>query len=229
MGSHKKFSDDRVEFLNTVREEFKRLGIQDHPTKTVYDQLHGHPSSWTIMSSLNVTWRELLGELGYETKPNRGNWRALSDEEFSEVVMKFMADHEVVNYPGFQKKASDDQVPGEAMIKSRFGTNAVTMLLQRSFDKYGTPKSLNRRMWSTYSDDELLDHVQDEIETHGLTTLGAYRSRYDRLKAPSYSVLLYRFGTPRKLYTAYRTKFGKKMFETTYAPRRKRERDKADQ
>lgn len=145
-----------------------------------------------------MTWRELLGELGYETKPNRGNWRVLNDEEFSDVVMKFMADHQVTSYPDFQKKASDDLVPGEAMIKSRFGKNAVSMLLERSFDKYGAPKKFNRRIWVTFSEDELLDHARVEIEEQGLTTVTAYAHSYDRLKVPSYSALVHRFGGRKK-------------------------------
>lgn len=52
MARTRKYSNDREEFLNEVRKEFERLGIQDHPTKTTYDQLYGHPASWTIMLRL---------------------------------------------------------------------------------------------------------------------------------------------------------------------------------
>jgi hypothetical protein len=138
--------------------------------------------------------------------------------------MKFMADHEVSSYPDYVKKISDDVAPGTEMIKGRFGSNGVSMLLERSFDQYGAPKALmRRRMWNTYTDDEILDHVHDEIETHDLTTVDLYKSSYDRLKAPSFSALVHHFGSRKTLYAAYRKKFDHEMFETSRGPRKPRE------
>lgn len=217
------YGETREQKLQTVKNEIERLNLGPIPSQDKYKKLRGEPSIPWIRKHLQLSWRELLIELGYETRPevkaNTKIWDAMSDQDLSSHIMNFMANNNVISRTDFVKKTKASEVPSQEYIVKRFGKNGVSILLERTYEHYGVPSNVKRRMWVYLTKNELLDHAHYEIEDQGLNTVLAYIQQYDRRIAPSLQVLRNTFGGQAQLYDAYRKRFGKEMFITSYAKR----------
>lgn len=211
-----KLEYSREEALKKIKSEFERLDLGPNPTQVQYKKLKGQPTIPWIREHLKLTWRELLAELGYETShtlvQNVDEWNNMATTDLDALVMKFMAEHNIANRADFLREAKSTIVPNSDYLSKRFGGRKVGELLERSFETYGVPSTVVVRQWAYLTDDEVLDHINYEVEVNGLNTKGSYEENHDPRISPSYSYMARRFGGSHKLYDAYRRRFGKEMF-----------------
>lgn len=205
------------EIKQALKKEIIRLGIQDNPSRTVYQKKYERgvaPSPNNAIKVTGMKWQELMLDLGFEYdgkknlsmtgKNNNTSHRAprydYSNPKIREEMMNRVLG--AIKNNGYTKPTDL-----EKNLRSKIGVGYSTLkrhgftwegIVEAYKEKYGEPILRNeeneRTSWNQFSNKELLDMVTKVIKETNSTSLENYDKNYrSKYKAPTLSVLLKRF------------------------------------
>lgn len=207
------------EIKQALKKEIIRLGIQDNPSRTVYQKKYERgvaPSPNNAIKVTGMKWQELMLDLGfeYDGKKNSGakdgrDYTALKATRYNyddPEIRKEIMDR-VVNV--IRKNNYTKPIDLEKNLKNKIGISYITLkrhgfkwedIIVSYKGKYGKPvvplKQNERMSWSQLSNKELLDIVTKIVIDHKFKSINDYRVNMTGKKiAPSIPTLNKRFGT----------------------------------
>lgn len=207
------------EIKQALKKEIIRLGIQDNPSRTVYQKEYKRgvaPSPNNAIKVTGMKWQELMIDLGfeYDGKKNSGakdgrDYTALKATRYNyddPEIRKEIMDR-VVNV--IRKNNYTKPIDLEKNLKNKIGISYTTLkrhgfkwedIIISYKGKYGKPvvplKQNERMSWSQLSNKELLDIVTKIVVDHKFQSVNDYRvNMTGKNIAPSIPMLNKRFGT----------------------------------
>lgn len=206
------------EIKQALKKEIIRLGIQDNPSRTVYQKKYERgvaPSPNNAIKVTGMKWQELMIDLGFEYdgkknlfmtgKNNNTSHRAPRYNYNDPIIRKEMMDR-VVN--AIKENRYSNPIDLEKNLRSKIGVGYSTLkrhgftwegIVKAYKEKYNEPilrsGENERTSWNQFSNKELLDMVTMVVKETNSTSLENYDKNYrSKYKTPYSSVLLKRFG-----------------------------------
>ena len=177
------------EIKEALRKEIIRLGIQDNPSRTIYQKEYHRgeaPSPNNVMTITGEKWKELMEELGFLYQGVKGNGKFTADtkkalqgtrgaqldfnnEEIRKEYIK-RAIHKI-HERGYTSIDDLNNFKNEIGVSfgtlSKYGINWT--LLKKEYKKeYGEELGKRISRWSNKTNKEILDIVLDYMHEHGL-------------------------------------------------------------
>lgn len=204
-----------------LKKEIIRLGIEDNPSRTVYQKQYERgtaPSPNNAMKITGMKWQDLMQDIGFDYNGRKNSLQAaLSSEskntrnsknynfndplvrkEFIERAVTAMYINGYTVAEDLWKNLKNDiDVSYKTLIK-----HGITwdILLQAYKSKYN--KAIigeNKVVWSQFTNKELLDIVTNAISNYNITSINSYRRKFNKNKNfPTVEFLNKRFGTTDK-------------------------------
>lgn len=205
------------EIKQALKKEIIRLGIQDNPSRTVYQKKYERgvaPSPNNAIKVTGMKWQDLMIDLGfeYDGKKNSGNvsGRDLTGlkatrynyddlkirKEIMDRILWAIKKNGYTRIEDYKKNSKRDIGISYGTLQ-RHGFTWKDIIVAYK-EKYGEPLIKNgeyeRVNWNQFTNKELLDMVTKVVKDNGCTSLENYDKNY-RLKyrTPYSSVLLKRF------------------------------------
>lgn len=201
-----------------LKKEIIRLGIEDNPSRTVYQKQYERGTAPSPNNAMNVTgmkWQELMKDIGfdYDGKKNKGAKEGVDytglkatrynydDPEVREEIMnKIVTAMDNRGYTKLEdlKKNLKKNIGISYITLARHGFTWGEIILAYK-KKYGKPivdKEKNSTVnWDQFTNKELLDIVTKVVKESGSTSLVDYDTKHRaRRVSPSSFVLMKRFG-----------------------------------
>lgn len=126
--------------LRKVKEEIYRMGIQDMPRRTFYQEHYNRTktnSPTSLMGLFQCTWEELMGKIGlhyskeeswthYSSLANKGKrhavrWADMSSNDIMDIVVNEMRDKDIWNVTDYDPKRDKDKTPSVPVILQKIG------------------------------------------------------------------------------------------------------------
>lgn len=207
------------EIKQALKKEIIRLGIQDNPSRTVYQKKYERgvaPSPNNAIKVTGMKWQELMLDLGFEYngKKNAGNmvgrdFTSLKATRYNYddlTVRKELMDRVInaVRENGYTKPAELEKnlkgkigVAYATLRKHGFNWKEITVAYKEKFGEPVISVKQNERMdWDQFSNKELLDIVTKIVVNNKFQSINDYRvNMTGKNIAPSIPTLNKRFGT----------------------------------
>ena len=205
------------EVKQALKKEIIRLGIQDNPSRTVYQKQYERGTAPSPNNAMNVTgmkWQDLMKDIGFDYdgkknlsmtgKNNNTSHRASRYNYNDPQIREEMMDRVVgaIKNNGYTKPTDL-----EKELRSKIGVGYSTLkrhgftweeIVEAYKEKYGEPilrsGKNERTSWNQFSNKELLDMVTMVVKETNSTSLENYDKNYrPKYKTPTPAVLLKRF------------------------------------
>lgn len=140
-GNWRNVSD--LEMLQMLKDEIIRIGIEDYPSKTKFNELYDSnnvPGASTYLYRFKKTWVEIIEMIGLEYdqtsmrrsigKLNKGKqfkskWNVIPKKEIFNMIKDFMNENEITTkaeYDEYRKKLNkQNTLPSTSTVLNKFG------------------------------------------------------------------------------------------------------------
>lgn len=202
------------EIKQDLKQEIIRLGIQDNPSRTVYQKEYQRgvaPSPNGALKATGMKWQELMSELGfeYDGKKNISN---NAKKESAKLSMRREKGLRLTNPDNLRyivneslklinEKKITDAVTFEEMVNLNLDTTYQTLskhgysfekFKELYAEKYG--HKIRSGKWGDKSNIELFNMAAEYMKKNNLTNLRQYDTSINRDAMPSSRVLTRRLG-----------------------------------
>ncbi len=130
------------------------------------------------------------------TQDKRRIWKNKNDLELMMIIHQFLEKHDIHSVRQYQKFKLDypNEIPSLWFIQERFDSweHLLVRLGHKTFDRY---------RWEKYTNEQLIEIVQDFIVEHGIYAQRRYEKICARNNLPSLSTLKKRFNDVRFLFS----------------------------
>lgn len=205
-----------------LKKEIIRLGIEDNPSRTVYQKQYERGAAPSPNNAMNVTgmkWQELMQDIGFDydgkknsglsakknVNPDRAPRYNYDDPEVRKEIMDRVVI--AVKNNGYTKPTDL-----EKNLRGKIGISYDTLkrhgftwsgIIAAYKGKYGEPiinvGENKQTSWDQFSNKELLDMVTKFIVKYNLLSMNEYRKKITGFRGlPSVPTLNKRFGTTDK-------------------------------
>lgn len=202
-----------------LKKEIIRLGIEDNPSRTVYQKQYERgaaPSPNNAMSVTGMKWQDLMKDIGFDYDGKKGS--AMGGKKSYSTIRATRYNY---NDPKVRKEIMDRVVMAirnngytkptdlKKNLRNTAGVAYSTItchgftwegIVEAYKEKYGEPIVRNeeneRTSWNQFSNKELLDIVTNVVVKYNLSSVNEYRTKFLGVTAlPNVSTLNKRFGT----------------------------------
>ena len=206
---------DPEESKQALKKEIIRLGIQDNPSRTVYQKNYHRgeaPSPNNVIKVTGMKWKELVNELGFsydtkkiyaksakkEAKKRKGMTygvslsSAINREKVVNQALELIKKEKIDNVDDFKLRCRAElNVPYATLVRHHYSFETLKELYEK---KYGE-KIINSKSgkWVGYSNQELLNMVIDYMKQNNVSSLSEYNYEKDATDVPSARTLTERF------------------------------------
>ncbi|WOY88990.1 hypothetical protein R7892_09955 [Ligilactobacillus murinus] len=200
-----------------LKKEIIRLGIEDNPSRTVYQKQYERGAAPSPNNAMNITdmkWQELMKDIGFDYDGKKNNGLSAKKNVNLDRAPRYNYDD-----PEVRKETMDRVVVAirnngytkptdlEKNLKSKIGVGYKTLqrhgftweeIIKEYKNKYDEAILRNsekeRTSWSQFSNKELLDMVTKVVKENNSTSLENYdKNHRSKYRTPMSSVLLKRF------------------------------------
>lgn len=206
------------EIKQDLKQEIIRLGIQDNPSRTVYQKEYRRgvaPSPNGALKATGMKWQELMSELGFEYDGKKNHKKVITSKEFRikmgehrglrltdpqtlrfvvDESLKIMREKNITNVKNFEKT-----IPLYLDTSYRNLLHhgySFEKLKELYFLKYG--QTIENDRWSNKTSEELLNDVIEYMRSNELISLSKYDNSIDKEKMPPSYVLMRRLNKTYK-------------------------------
>lgn len=205
-----------------LKKEIIRLGIEDNPSRTVYQKQYERGTAPSPNNAMNVTgmkWQDLMEDIGFDYDGKKNNGLSAKKNVNPDRAPRYNYDD-----PEVRKEIMDRVVVAirnngytkptdlEKNLRSKIGISYDTLkrhgftwgsIISEYKEKYDEPVinvgENKRTSWDQFSNKELLDMVTKIIVRYNLLSMNEYRKKFTGFKGlPSVPTLNKRFGTTDK-------------------------------
>lgn len=205
-----------------LKKEIIRLGIEDNPSRTVYQKQYERgtaPSPNNAMKITGMKWQDLMQDIGFDYDGKKNNGLSAKKNVNPDRAPRYNYDD-----PEVRKEIMDRVVVAirnngytrptdlKKNLKSKIGVSYATLqkygftwgkIIIAYKEKYGDPvinvEENKQTSWDQFSNKELLDMVTKIIVKYNLLSMNEYRKKFTGFKGlPSVPTLNKRFGTTDK-------------------------------
>lgn len=198
------------EIKQDLKQEIIRLGIQDNPSRTVYQKEYQRgvaPSPNGALKATGMKWQELMSELGFEYDGKKNSLTAarseasklnmrrekglrLTDPDNLKYVvnesLRLMHDKKITDAETFERVINSNvDTTYQNMVKHGFSFEKFKDLYS---EKYG--REIRRGKWRNKSNIDLLGMAIGYMKENDITSLVQYDSSIDKNNLPSVWVLM---------------------------------------
>ena len=198
------------EIKQDLKQEIIRLGIQDNPSRTVYQKEYQRgvaPSPNGALKATGMKWQELMRELGFDydgkknslvaarSESSRLNMRRekglrLTDSDNLKYVvdeaLKLMHDEKIIDAATFERVVNARiDTTYQNMVKHGFSFEKFKDLYA---EKYG--REIRRGKWRDKNNSDLLGIAVGYMKENDITSLAQYDKSIDKNEFPSIWVLM---------------------------------------
>lgn len=206
------------EIKQDLKQEIIRLGIQDNPSRTVYQKEYQRgvaPSPNGALKATGMKWQELMHELGFDYDGKKNHRQAITSKEFKTKMsehrglrltdpktlrlvidesLKIMHEENITNVKSFKEKIP---LYLDTSYKNLLNHGySFEKLKELYFLKYG--QTIENDKWSKKTGEELLNDVLEYMRDNDLTNLTQYDNSIDKEKMPPSYVLTRRLNKTYK-------------------------------
>ena len=205
------------EIKQALKKEIIRLGIQDNPSRTVYQKQYERgvaPSPNNAIKVTGMKWQELMLDLGFEYDGRKNislsgkvnvNGDKATRYNYDDLSVRKELMNRIVN--AIKENGYTKPIELEKNLKSKIGV-AYATLRRHGFnwediiiaykEKFGEPivsvEDNQRINWNQFTNKELLDMATNVIKQENIENLTEYNSYCKKYTSPHTKVLLRRFG-----------------------------------
>lgn len=212
------YKSDTEGIKQALKKEIIRLGIQDNPSRTVYQKKYERgvaPSPNNAIKVTGMKWQELMEDLGFEydgkknislsknlnVNPDRATRYNYDNPEVRKEIMDRVVN--AVRENGYTKPVqlrenlkSKIDISYATLLKHGFTWNEIVIAYKEKFGEPIISTGKNQRTnWNQFTNKELLDIITKVIRENNCSNLDEYDKNYrPKYNTPYSSVLLKRFG-----------------------------------
>ena len=199
---------------DALKNEIIRLGIQDNPSRTAYQEQYNNnnaPSPNSAINKSGQTWMDLMNELGFAynglktPKKRRDSFKMgarLTDTQFLRDVslgaIELIHEKEIVSVNDLDRELrSKYGVTYQNLKNHGYSMAKLRSLYQK---KYGVFAPLKKRTspWDKYDKNELLGIVVQYMQDKNIASYGSYCVSSYKGQAPAPSYLQHRLNVDNK-------------------------------
>lgn len=175
-----------LDLMNALKNELIRLGLQDNPSRTAYQNNYDPdlaPAATTVMYRTGQSWNELMKIFGFDYDTR--SYKDVSKEEVLDIIVKAIHKADIRGYMEFMLRAKDIKAPSAQTLTS-YGMDWQDVQ-ERHKELYGAyilPPT-KRGSWRYLSTDELLDIMANEMKKKGFMSVTEYINGRDTENTPN--------------------------------------------
>ena len=207
------------EIKSALKKEIIRLGIEDNPSRTVYQKKYERgvaPSPNNAMKITGMKWQDLMQDIGFDYDGKKNNALVGKKNNSTDRAPRYNYDN-----PEIRKEIMDRVIIAiknnsytkptdlKKYLRSKIGISYDTLqkhgftwnnIVKAYKEKYGEAiirdRENERTAWSQFSNKELLDLMTRVIVENNLSSINEYRKKFTGSSSvPSVATVNKRFGT----------------------------------